>query len=168
MKLLNWCIKILDYVSNSLTFFGGLLLVFIMLLIVAEVFIRYVLNGAIIWSLEVVQFSLLWMAFLAAAWVLKRDAHVRIDTVLNLLKPKFQSLLNMVTYSLGVAACLLLTYYSLVVTIDYFQKGTFFQGAMEVPKFAILAITPVGFFLLSVEFMKKVHGFLSKYRSDTA
>ncbi len=165
MKLLKWLNKIFDYSSNGLAFLGGVLFIFIMIITVVEVVMRYIFNSSLSWSLEIVQFSLLWIAFLATAWVLKRNGHVKMDIIINLLNPRIQPIFNAITYTIGAMTCFLLTGYGVVLTLDYFHKGSFFQGSLESPKFIVLAVIPIGFFLLAIEFLKKAYVFIRNHKT---
>lgn len=57
------------------------------LLTFANVIFRYVFNGLIIWSLEVVLIMFAWMVMFGVAYAFKVTAHLGVDAVTNLLSP---------------------------------------------------------------------------------
>ncbi|MBW1774752.1 MAG: TRAP transporter small permease, partial [Deltaproteobacteria bacterium] len=73
-------------------FLGGVLLLFMMLSVTLEVGLRYFLGRPTSWVVEICGYILLYIPFLVAAWVLRREKHVKMDLVLGMLSPKAQSL----------------------------------------------------------------------------
>jgi hypothetical protein len=67
----NRCVDYLFYISEVLI---GIL----MMVIVADVVIRYTLRGAILWGFEFTEYSLVYLTFLGTAWLLRKNLHVRI------------------------------------------------------------------------------------------
>ncbi len=80
-------------------FFTGLLIV--------SVFSRYVLNVSIVSTVELTRLSFCWAVFLAAASVVARDGHVKVDVLSGLLPPGLGRLLrpfgDLVTLGFGLA-----------------------------------------------------------------
>lgn len=145
---------------------AGVLIVAIMLAVSADVIIRSTLNRPITWVNEGTEYSLLYITFLGAAWLLKREGHVRVDIVLNLLKPRTRAIFNVVTAVLVAIVCFLLVWYGTRVTWDNFQRGILSVRYYELPKFAFLAVIPLGSLLLFIESIKKTFGFLQLVRKE--
>jgi len=132
-----------------------------MLAIFADVGLRFFLNRPITWVFEGTEYSLLYITFLGAAWLLKREGHVRIDLVLNWLKPRPRTFLNVITSILLAIVCLIFVWYGAQITWDYFQRGILSVKYYSLPKFAFLAVIPVGSFLLFVQSVKRTYRYLS-------
>ncbi|MFC1980505.1 TRAP transporter small permease [Chloroflexota bacterium] len=159
-------ISVFDHTIDSLALFAAVLMVFIMLAVVADVVTRYALGKPIFWVVEICEYSLLWITFLATASLLKREEHVKMDLVLNRLNPGTQARMNVITSIIGAIACLIVTWYSAMLTSDMFQMGYFVASLnLRPPKGPILAIIPIGSFLLFVQFMRRTYGFLRSFRA---
>ena len=159
--------RISDSFDRLLTFtaiFTSALLIFIMLLIVYEIVMRVFIRQGQFWVLEVSEYSLLYITFLAAAWLLKREGHVKMDIFLNRLKPKAQTILNIVTSTLGAGAFLLVTFYGIQVTWEYFRIGAPLPTALEPPAFLISLAIPIGSFLFFVQLLKRIYGFTTNLK----
>ena len=166
MRLLNKLSGIFDRTNDILTFLAVLFLAFITLLVTTEVVMRYFLGHSIIWVMEVSEYSLLWMTFLSTAWVLRREAHVKMDMVLNRLKPGTQSLLNILTSIIGAIVCFVIAWYSAGVTWDQFLRGVARVGMVDIPKAPVMAIIPIGSFLLFIQFLRRSYGYLRSWRAS--
>jgi TRAP-type C4-dicarboxylate transport system permease small subunit len=74
----------------------------------AQVVARYMLHAPISWSEEWARFALIWMAFLAAAFVMAEGQHIAVDVVSQRLSPRGRRLLECFSNTVVVVACLLL------------------------------------------------------------
>ena len=166
MKLLMKVSNIFDHTINFLAYLAGVCLILIVLLIGAEVMTRLLLGRSLLWVIELSEFSLLYLTFLGTAWVLRRGGHVRLDLVLNRLNPRAQSLLNVVTFSVGAIVCLVVAWYSTEITWDMFQRSVSRLTILRFPMAPLLAIISVGFFLLFIQFLRGAYGYLRSWRAS--
>ena len=166
MKLTNRIVSFFDHANTVLIYLAGAVLAFIVLTVSAEVILRYVLNAPTVWVVEVNENNLLYLTFLAVAWVLSRDRHVKVELVTSRLSPKAQHLLGFITSVIGLIVCLVVTWYGARVTWQDFQSGAFRPGLNKIPEASILFIIPVGTFLLSFQFLRRIFNFLQKFRES--
>jgi C4-dicarboxylate transporter, DctQ subunit len=113
----------------------------------------------------VLQFSeyiLLYMPFLAAAYVLREDSHIKIDIVLNRLNRKSQSLLNLGTSILGFFVLSVLCWYGIRITVDYYLRKVPTLEYYKIPEFLVVMAIPLGCLLFAVQFGRKA---LQHFRS---
>lgn len=70
-----------DYIEETLiAFFLGAMT----LLTFANVIFRYVLNGNILWALELTVFLFAWMVLVGASYGVKKHFHIGVDVVINI------------------------------------------------------------------------------------
>jgi len=62
---------------------------FMVLLIVSQIFMRYVLQFSLSWSDEVARIMNIWIVFLSAYIVLKKNQHVKVDYFTSFLPSEF-------------------------------------------------------------------------------
>ena len=165
MHWLNRVSRVFDYALNIFFFIGGVVLVCIMLVVCAEIAMRYFLGIVHVWEVQICGDSLVWIAFLPAGLVLKENRHVRVDLVVNIVSPRIRHVLNLITTALGLVTCLTLTYYSAHVTWDHFAKAIYEYNILVIPKGPLLSIIPLSSLLLSVEFLRE---FLSSWKPKRA
>ena len=165
MKLLTKVTAIFDRTIGSLAALASFLIIFIAVSVSTAVVMRYFLERPIFWVVEVSGYSLLYITFLAAAWLLKEEGHVKMDLLLNRLKPRTQALLNMITSIISAIALLIVVRYSARATWEYFQNDYYVPGLLEPPQWAILVIIPIGSLLLSIQFLRRTYGYLINWRA---
>ncbi|MFH1652368.1 MAG: TRAP transporter small permease subunit [Chloroflexota bacterium] len=129
-----------------------------------EIILRYAFDKPIIWITEGGEFALIYMTFLGAAWVLKKNHHVKVDIVTNSLKPRARAILNGITSLLGMIIVTPLIYFGITITWDHYVRGVARQSALEVPNVFVLWVIPVGAIFLFVEFIIQAYGFLKAGR----
>ena len=157
---------IFDRTNDVLVILAGAVLIFVVACVTVDVVLRYFFNAPIIWSVVVNENNLLYITFLATAWVLRREGHVRVELLLNRLNPKAENLLGIITSIIGVIICLVVTWYGSLVTWKDFQSGYYIPTHVAIPEVYCLFIVPVGMFLLSIQFSRRTYGFFMKWRES--
>ena len=154
-----------DSTLNLLAVLANVLLALASLLIVTEVFVRLLLGRSILGTVEVTGYDLVYITFLATAWVLREEGHVKLELVLERLKPKVQSLINIITSLMSAIFCLIVTWYGVKVTWDSYRIDYLSPTELRTPVFLIVLIIPIGAFLLFIQFLRRTYGFLKKGRA---
>lgn len=164
MKRQGKITAIFDQTLNLLAILAVVLIVFIMLAVGTDVVMRYFFSKPMIWVGEISEYSLLFITFLGAAWLLRNEGHVRMDLVLNRLGPRAQAVLNLITSIISAIVCLIIVFYSARATLEAFQTGYFLAAALDVPMGPLLLIIPIGTFLLFIQFLRRGYGYLQSSR----
>lgn len=86
----------------------GILLGLMTLITFANVIARYVFNSNILWALELTVFMFAWLVLLGASYAVKISAHLGVDAILNLVSPKAQKVMGMLSACVCIAFSLLL------------------------------------------------------------
>ena len=164
MKLLRKATSIFDGTINLIALLAAVILIFVTFSILYEIVMRYFLNRPTLWVQEYTEFSLVFITFLGATWLLKREGHVRLDVVLTRLTPRTQTVVNIITSILGAITFLIVAWYGVDATWNSFVAGARSSAIVKVPVFLILFIIPVGSFLFSIQFLRMAYGFFKKGR----
>ena len=151
-----------DRIVNAMAVLAGILMMLTLFLVCGDVSTKLVIGRSLPWVAEIVEYCLLWLTFLGTSWVLKQNAHIRMDMVVDRLNLRYQSLLNVVTSFLGAMVCLIIAWYSARVTWQHFQTGYKLLTFMTVPAALINFIIPIGFLLLTIQFVRRGHGFFKR------
>lgn len=166
MWVLRKIARIFEHTNNVLAFIAGAIIIFIMAAVTYEVIMRYFLNRPTLWVVEVSGYSLLFITFLGAAWVLGKGGHVKIDLLINRLKPRSQVRLSIITSIMAAIICLIIAWYSGRVTWVSFQTNYLSPTELRFPLFIVLFIIPVGTFLLFIQFLVKISGLVGQLRAS--
>lgn len=128
---------------------------YFILIIFIEVIRRYVVGSSSPWGEMTARYAFVALVYFAAAVSVTYDEHIRIDFILEKLRPKVK--LFLLTYfDLALLALgLLIVFKSAEVTYLAFANGTRMTGADINMGFA-LAILPVAWVLLSIKVIQKI------------
>jgi len=166
MKFFNKAGRLFDHAINISATLAGALVVFVLVAILYEVVNRYFFGRAILWTYEVVEFTLLYITFLATAWLLKEEAHVKIDLVLQQLKPKSQAILNVITSLICAIAFLIIIVYSITSILESIELGLFTPTELETPKHYVMLCIPFGGILLFIQFLRRSYRYYQVFKNS--
>jgi TRAP-type C4-dicarboxylate transport system permease small subunit len=156
--------KTFDRILAFLFWVAGGLLIFATVGTCIDVLLRYSVNRPISWMLEITEYTMLYIPFLGAAFVLKEDGHIRIDLVLTFLGERSRGWLNVVASFAGGVVMLTYTWFGAQVTLDYFKRGVPSLESLKTPMFLILMIIPIGGFFFAVQFFRQTYSYYQKLK----
>jgi TRAP-type C4-dicarboxylate transport system permease small subunit len=126
------------------------------LLVTADVAIRNLSTIALPWVLEFSEYSLPFATFLAAPWILHRGEHVRLDVLLTSLPRGAARWLERAVDVLGLAICLVLTWYGFAALADSWRQDSLVIKTFTFPEWWQFAPFVWCFALLAVEFVRRL------------
>lgn len=166
MRLLTKTGVIFDRILGVGIYVAGVAVVYAWVTVCVDVVMRYFLGRPQLWVVQFSEYSLLYLTLLGAAWVLKREGHVKMEAVLSWFSPRTQLLINSITSIACAITCLVVAWYSAELAWSLFQRGIRIVAVIEVPRVVIVGIIPVGSFLLFIQFLRRTHGFLRNWRAS--
>jgi TRAP-type C4-dicarboxylate transport system permease small subunit len=151
--------RVLDLLNGVMAGIAATMVIFMMLAISYSVMMRYLFNRPIAWIVEISSYLMLYITFLGTAWLLRREGHVEIDLFTGRLTPKQRAILRSVTSVGGTIVGFVLTWKGVLITIDYFGRGVMAMDILNTPQYLLMAIIPIGGFLLMIEFILRIFRF---------
>lgn len=148
-------IKFLDRIMTAAAVLAGALIVLVMLMVCAKVFSRYFFGVGIVGVDQISGTLLVYVTFLAAAWVLRREQHVTIDILLSSVGDGPRRWMNIVASLLGAAVCFLLMVYGTLEVWQSWQRGVRVAAELEIYRAYNLAVIPLGSFLLFIQLLRR-------------
>ncbi len=147
--------RILERTINITGILACALLLFSWLSVCAEVIFRYFLDRPILWVVEVTEYILVQITFLASAWLLNREGHVSVDLLVSNLNENLRTKFDLVTSIIGAIVCLILTFGGIVATWNVFQENFIIPKQLGIPKYIVMIVIPIGCFLLFCQFLRR-------------
>lgn len=141
-----------NLLAASGAYIAGGLAVAVMVAVSYEVVARKLLGTSMPWVVDFSQVALLFITFFAALWVLKQDAHVRIDVFTSRLSPRAQHALGSVTALLAAGAMLLIGIVGTQESLADLRTGRAVVGSTLFPRVWISFAIPLGSLALTVGF----------------
>ncbi len=150
-------VRVLDGITNMMAFLAGAVIFLVTLLITASVVSRIVGGDGLPWTLEITEYSLVYACFLAVPWVLKQDAHVRVDFVVERIRKRSEKAhanLQRVTDLVMAIICAVMTYYGIKVALSLWERNVIITSILNWPKAPMIAIIPIGFLVALAQLVR--------------
>lgn len=149
---------IIDKIIDYLFYFMCILMFLAFVLVCSEVILRFAFDRSIGWVTEVTEYILVFSTYLGAAYILKKGGHVNIDILTNFLNPGPRKIVNCITDSVAALFCGAIAWFGFKAVIFHFQHGTLMADkTLSLPTAPMLAILPLGFLFLAIQFVRLVY-----------
>ncbi|MEE4164866.1 MAG: TRAP transporter small permease [Desulfocapsaceae bacterium] len=149
------------HVFEQLSRLGAVLaeicLVLLLALVFHEVIARYVLNKPTLYSVELSEYLLIFLAFMAAGRVLQEDKHVRMLSFVNLLPANVRYGFALFTSIIVLGFCAILVWQGTKASVTALKGGYHSSSLLEVPLWIPYAIIPVGSLLLGLQMIVRIN-----------
>ncbi|MEJ2229144.1 MAG: TRAP transporter small permease [Alphaproteobacteria bacterium] len=171
--------RVIDEIEETLI---AIILGLMTLITFANVVVRYVFNGNILWGLEVTVFLFAWMVLLGASYGVKHSVHLGVDILINALPPVARKVLALI----AVTICLAFSFLILKGSWDYWYPFVTDRAFLEtedvpmpefmqflstwlndgeryekIPRFIPYAALPLGMGLLTFRYLQAVYRILT-------
>ena len=139
--------------SSGLSYAGALITVLLMLMIVADVLMRYVFLKPITGVNEIAQIMLGYIALLSLAAALNAGIHVRVSLLTARLSRQAQGGLAVIQHVLGAFFFACLAYGGWVEFLDALIKRETMVSAIPIPFWILAFALPLGAFVIMIQFI---------------
>jgi TRAP-type C4-dicarboxylate transport system permease small subunit len=126
---------------------GALLLLAILFLIMAQVIVRFSPFGGWVWTGELARFSLVWLTFVLAGYLLGRDQHISLDVIDHILPRRGRRVVEVVSHLVVAAICAAFVYEG-VGLVE--ARSGIRSSAAEIPMSLVYAVPTIGFAVTAV------------------
>lgn len=128
----------------------------LMLLVFHEVIVRYIFNSPTLYSVELSEYLLIFVAFMSIGWVLKKDRHVAVTFVINFLSPKVRSWLDVFTSLLTMVFCGILVWKGGESAITAYTGDYHSSSLMNFPLWIPYSFIPLGALVLGLQYIVRI------------
>jgi len=117
------------------------------IIIIVQVFCRYILNHSLFWSEELARMLLVWMTFLGASVAYHRTIHPGINFLYRRLSPRFKQYANRITHLFSFIFFSIMVWHG--CQFAYFVRLQT-TPALALPKWIIYSIIPISGMILAL------------------
>ncbi len=156
-RSLNRAIYPVSRVTNSI---GLIVLTVMMLLMVADVITRYVLNIGLPGAYELIEFSLAIVVSLGLAYAALRGEHLSVDIIISRFSQRTQAVINSITCFLGIGLFSLITW-QIIISAGKFRESSMTSPILSIPVYPFVYIVVFGSALLCMVFIKNILDYLN-------
>lgn len=140
-----------EYIGKAVSYFMLVLVV----IILYEIFVRYVLNSPTIWAHEISQMIFGAYIILLGGYLQQRDGHVNVDMLFLRFKPRTRAIINLFTWLLFFLFCGVLLLKGWEMGWDSFKYRETESTTFAPPVYPIKMMIPLGAFLLLLQGLVK-------------
>lgn len=141
----------LTFIERISTWIAAALLLAVMIIVSADVFMRYVFNSPFSWAYDLISLYLMaGIFFLVLSPAYAEGTHINVDVIQQSLPPRGIRTAEVVNTAAGLIIFILIAYLGLTRAIDSFHAGDVIAGAIPWPTWPSLALVPFGAGLLSL------------------
>lgn len=151
-KILN----IIDWTNEYVGRYAALVILPILVIMVFEVFMRYVLKAPTIWGTELTTFLFAGYTLLGAGYTHLKSAHVNMNALYGSMSPRTQAIFDLITWCGFFLYCAVLLLESSRFFWDTFSSGRATGSDWNPILWPVLLTLPLGTLLLLLQGVAKL------------
>lgn len=148
--------RVVDRITNMFGMFGIFLIIALCALIILEIINRNFIHLGMDWTIEMTEYTLAFITFCGAGWLLKSDGHIKFDLITERLPARYKKAASILSSSIGFLITAILTVFGLYKVISLIARGIITETVLELPQALIIAIVPIGLLIASLQFLFKI------------
>ena len=157
--------KIINYITELGGYLGAFAILIASIIITYEVIFRYLVNRPTVWEIEAAVFLLLFASFICGAYGLKKNAHIKVEIITNILGPKKRALLEIFTDILSLFFCLCLAYTGWPMWWISFKLKWISESLWGPPLWIPYLFLPIGITIFCLQYLVKITDSISNYKA---
>lgn len=126
------------------------------LVVCQMVFIRYVLNGSVVWQTEFVTYLLIAATVVGSPYVLLTKGHVNVDLLPSYFGDRGKMVLALIASGFSLAFCVLTAWSGYHEWYEHWENNWLSDTVWRVRMWIPLLAMPVGFILLSLQYVADI------------
>lgn len=152
---MKFCVKSFERLLTVTCIVSALIIAWMVILIDYDVVARYLANRPLAWSIDVSGYSLLSFTFISAAWVLKQEGHVSVKIFIDLLNPKWQAVVNIITSLVAALVSIIFMWVAASYGLDAYHSRTMLFTSIMFPKYILLWVMAFGMLITAIQFIRR-------------
>jgi len=154
-----------DRLIDFMALLAGVILVFITAAVCYTIGMRFLFRQTTIWIIPATEYALLWIVFLATAWLLREGGHITTDLIYTHLNEKTKHYLDCVMFVVGALTSAAMFSFGVLHVCECIAGGVTDVRAVTVPKTAVFITIPIGSLLLTIQFFRMAWSRLNDIRT---
>lgn len=107
------------------------------------------------WIVDVTEYALPLATLLVAPWLTRRNEHIRIDLVVDLLPQRQARGLELLASVASAAICAFIAWYGVSVTLEAYETDALVIKTITFPEWYVYVPLPICFLLLAIENLRR-------------
>ncbi len=151
--MLNFLDKAIGFINQSIAAIGitaGVALAFV------NVVARFVFEASLTWASELTVFLFLWSAFFGAAYCFKKDAHIAVTIILDMLPSRLAKLSLILSHLITICFLGTVSYFGyeyIQLLIELEERSV----DLDIPTWIPYSVIPISFAFASIRVSEKLY-----------
>ena len=141
--------KIIDFIARIAGLVAAGVLILMMLLTVADVFLRATLSKPIIGTTEITEQMMVAVVFLGFGWCALQGKHVQVDLFVSHYSPGARRVIDLIVNFVGLVLVAVICWRTSIATLTVQELGII-CSYIGVPKYPFYALTAFGWAVLFI------------------
>lgn len=154
-----------DRTMDVMLLLSAAIILFATLAVVQDVIIRKSFDFTWAPLYEILTYSLVWMTFLGTTAIYRDKGHVKLDSFLQMLPKRTQTLVHFITSCAVAVLCAFMCFLTARLTVNDYLNNFQLATILNPPKWPIEIIIPLAFFMLFVQAIRHSVSYFTEYRS---
>lgn len=127
----------------------------LVVLVVMQVFFRFVINFSMGWSEELARYLLIWIAWIAASFAVHKNAHIRVEILKDMFKTKTKQILEFLVLIIcfGFAVFLAVEGTKFILAIKTTMQVS---PSLKLNMWIVYLAVPIGGVLMAIRFIQQM------------
>lgn len=153
MVVFNILSKFIGWINQSIAVIGitaGVAVSFV------NVVARYAFDASLVWASELSIFLFLWSVFFAAAYCFKKDAHIAVTIILDIMPTKIAKIMLLISHSVTLVFLATVSYFGyeyLLLVNDLDERSI---DLWNMPMWIVYLVIPVSFAFASYRVLERI------------
>lgn len=157
----------IDYMKWPAVGWSGVCILGILLIVISEVFARYVFRLAFEWSLDLSVLLFVLLSFLGLGYTELVKGHVTVDIITVHFSERTQTLLDIIFIAPSLVVCIIMIWKGLVVA-SMAYAGHWLTESIVIPDLPRYLALPVGFLLFALQLFSSLYKNVRKLKGQAA
>jgi len=141
---------------------------FLVVLVFAQVFFRYVISESLGWSEELSRYMLIWIAWISACYIMRSGKHIRIETIKNKFSESVQKWIEALVLILWSIFALFLAIEGMDLVLGIQATGQV-SPSIGIPMWMVYLGLPIGGVIMIIRIIQQFYWlFTSKQKGGAA
>lgn len=146
---------IIDNINERLGRIVGFLIIVLMLIIFSDICGRYFFLAPFPWGIEVDEYILVVIVFLAGGYAFLHNAHVRVDIIYSRFPPRTRAIIDIITSLFIFSLCIVLVWYGFQLSWQAMINDYRACTAVRTPIWPTYFMIPIAGVLLGLQCLAK-------------
>ncbi len=156
--MFNIISTVIGFINRSIAIIGitgGVAIAF------SNVVARYAFNASLVWATELTIFLFLWSVFFGAAYCFKKDAHIAVTVILDIVSSRTAKVMLLISHIITFIFLLTVSYFGyeyLFLVIELDERSI---DLWDMPMWIIYLVIPISFLFASYRVAERIQVILT-------